>query len=220
MVANHIHHALAQVRELQQKILDKQRFKGYSGRARAISGTLALAAAAVMSTPFYPQHVVAHLAGWTAVLISATILNFGAVVYWYLLDPISRREVRRLRPALDVLPPIGVGAVMTLALVSRGHYEYLFGVWICLFGLANLAARHAVPPRIWIPATFYLLSGTIYLLWPNPSFLNPWPMGLVFFLGEWACGLVLHFDGTEDRTLSSFLSYLFNGKEEKHVHEV
>ena len=31
MVANHIHHALDQVRELQQKILDKQRFKGYSG---------------------------------------------------------------------------------------------------------------------------------------------------------------------------------------------
>lgn len=219
MVANHIHHALAQVRELQQKILDKQRFKGYSGRARAISGTLALAAAGVMSTPLYPRNIAAHLAGWTAVLVSATVLNFGAVVYWYLLDPASRREVRRLRPAVDVVPPIAVGAVMTLALVMRGHYEYLFGVWMSLFGLANLAARHTVPPRIWIPATLYLAAGAVYLLWPDPSFLNPWPMGLVFFFGEWAGGLVLHFDGTEDRTLASFLSYIFNGKVKEHVHE-
>ncbi len=49
MIANHIHHALAQVRELQQKILEGQRFKGYSGRARAICGVAALAAAAFMS---------------------------------------------------------------------------------------------------------------------------------------------------------------------------
>lgn len=42
MIANHIHDALAQVRELQKNILDKQRFKGYSGRARAIAGSVAL----------------------------------------------------------------------------------------------------------------------------------------------------------------------------------
>lgn len=32
MIANHIYHALEQVRDLQQKILEGQRFKGYSGR--------------------------------------------------------------------------------------------------------------------------------------------------------------------------------------------
>lgn len=216
-MANHIHHALDQVRELQQKILDKQRFKGYSGRARAISGTIALAAAAVMSCSFYPQSVPAQFAGWGAVLVAALLLNFGAIFYWFLFDPEARRDLRRLRPALDVLPPILVGGALTTALVLRGDFEYLFGVWMCMFGIANMAARHAVPPRIWIPATFYLVAGAIYLLWPDPSFLNPWPMGLAFFIGEWAGGFVLHFDGSEQRTLAGFLTYILNGKSEEHV---
>jgi len=33
-----------------------------------------------------------------------------------------------------------------------------------------------------------------WLLLPQASFMNPWPMGLVFFLGEWAGGLLLYFD--------------------------
>lgn len=217
MVANHIHHALEQVRELQQKILDKQRFKGYSGRARAISGTLALLAAGIMASPYYPRSFAWHFAGWGAVLSCAILLNFGAILYWFLLDPSARRDLRRLRPAMDVLPPILVGGVMTFPLVLRGDYEYLFGVWMCMFGIANLAARHTVPRKIWIPASFYLVAGTIYLLWTEPSFLNPWPMGIVFFLGEWAAGFVLHFDGTEDRSLAGFLTYILNGKSKEHV---
>lgn len=220
MVANHIHHALDQVRELRQKILEKQRFKGYSGRARAISGTLTLGAAVVMSDSRFPATATAHLAGWGAVFVAAMLLNFGAVMYWFLFDPEARRDPRRLRPAADVLPPILVGGVLTLALVVHGQFEYLFGIWMSLYGLANLAMRHVVPPRIWIPASIYLTAGIIYLLWPDPSFLNPWPMGLVFFAGEWAGGFVLHFDGSEDRTLAGFVNYILHGKVEEHVHEV
>ena len=55
MIVNHIHQALAQVQELQQKVLEKQRFKGYSGRARAISGTLALLAAPIMASAYFPK---------------------------------------------------------------------------------------------------------------------------------------------------------------------
>jgi hypothetical protein len=110
--------------------------------------------------------------------------------------------------------------VLTLALLAHGLYRFLGGVWMCVFGLANMAMRHVVPPRIWIPAVMYLASGTIYLLWPQTSFTNPWPMGLAFFFGEWASGIVLHFDGSEDRTLASFVSYVFNGKVKENVHEV
>jgi hypothetical protein len=42
-------------------------------------------------------------------------------------------------------------------------------------------------------------------------------MGIVFFLGEWAAGFVLHFDGSEDRTLAGFVTYILNGKREEHV---
>ena len=76
MEGNRVQQALTQVRDLQKKILEKQRFKGYSGRARAISGTLALATAAILSSRFYPQTVLAHLAGWSALVCVCNCLKF------------------------------------------------------------------------------------------------------------------------------------------------
>ena len=39
MIAAHIHDALAQVRELKLRVLNAQRFTGYSGRGRADPAT-------------------------------------------------------------------------------------------------------------------------------------------------------------------------------------
>src|SRR5262249_35454101 len=150
MVASHIHHALAQVRELQQKILEKQRFKGYSGRARAISGTLALLAAAIMSSERYPAAVATHLAGWGVVFALAVLLDLGGILYCFLFDGSTRREIRRLSPMLDVLPPLAIGGVFSIWMLMYGLHSSLFGCWMCLYGLANLAARHVVPRAIWI----------------------------------------------------------------------
>jgi hypothetical protein len=205
MIANHIHHALAQVQELQQKILEKQRFKGYSGRARAISGTLAFGMAGLMSSSYFPQDPTAHLAGWAALFVVAMVINFGAITYWFLFDPQCKRDFRRLRPVADVIPPLFVGGVLTAAMIQHGLYQYLFSIWMCTFGLANLATRHVLPKAIWTLGLFYVACGTICLFWNRLTFLNPWPMAIVFFLGEWAGGIILHFDGTENISLSEFL---------------
>jgi len=212
MIANHIHHALAQVHELQQKVLEKQRFKGYSGRARALSGTLALGAAAFMASSRFPRTLVAHAIGWGMVFALAILLNFGALIYWFLFDPQVKRDIRRLRPTLDVFPPLVVGGVLTLALMRHGQHQYLAGIWMCLFGLANLASRHVLPKRISQVGWFYILCGAIYLLTPNASFLNPWPMGIVFFVGEWVGGIILHFDGATHVSLSHFLNIKYKGE--------
>jgi hypothetical protein len=205
MIANHIHHALAQVQELQHKILEKQRFKGYSGRARAISGTLALLAAFVMDSRFYPKTVAAHATGWGTVFVFSVLLNFGAVLYWFLFNPSSKREVRRLKPVVDVFFPLVVGGLLTLALLREDLPQYLFGTWMCLFGLANLATRHVLPRAIWLIGLYYILFGAALLLILPVSFLNPWPMGIAFFIGEWCGGIVLHFDETEHFSLMEFL---------------
>ena len=39
-----------------------------------------------------------------------------------------------------------------------------------------------------------LLAGAVCLLWPGCEFRNPWPMGIVFFCGEMAGGLILYLD--------------------------
>jgi hypothetical protein len=219
MIANHIHHALAQVRELQQKILENQRFKGYSGRARAICGTVALLAAFIMSSSYFPQTARAHVLGWGMVALFGILLNFGALIHWFLFDPRVKRNIRKLKPTLDALPAILVGGVMTFTFLWHGLPQYLLGIWMSLFGLGNLASRHVLPKRIWMVGVYYILCGSICLVFPNISFPNPWPIGIVFFIGEWAGGIILHFDDTQNLTPGNILS-IFNSKENKHVQQI
>lgn len=206
MVANHIHDALRQVQELKDKILEKQRFKGYSGRARAISGTLALVAAVVLMFGPAPHTVSAALTCWAVVFLLSALLNFGAIAYWFLFDPQAGRNPRRLKPVTDLLPPLIVGGILTLVLLLRGSYDDLFGTWMCLYGLAHLAGRHALPRRIaWI-GLYYIVTGSVLLLFVPHSFSYPLLMGAVFFAGEWVGGIILHYDESEQLPLPHFLS--------------
>lgn len=194
VIARHIHHALAQVQEMQQ-LLETQRFHGFSGRARAAGGALALLGAIALGTGVLPATPRAHLLAWGAVLLLSLASNGGALLYWFLLDPVVDRNPRRLRPVLDAIPPLAVGAVLSAALILQGDPPLLFGAWMCLFGLANLTARHVLPRAIRLVGAFYLACGAACLLLP-PDFLNPWPMGLVFFVGELSAGVILHLDGS------------------------
>lgn len=186
--------ALGQVQRLQQTVLDRQRFRGYSGVARILSGTMALVAAVGMAQPIFPGSTRAHVLGWGAVFIMASLLNGIALLYWFLRDPRVRGDLARLRPLLDSLPPLFVGGVLTAALILRGQHQYLFGIWMCMLGLSHIASRHVLPPAIILVGMFYLVCGSAWLLLPDMSFLSPWSMGVVFFAGEWAGGLILHFD--------------------------
>ena len=84
MVANHIHDALAQVQRLQVLILEKRKFKGYSGTARVVGGSVAAMGCILMGTSAYPQTVLAHMTGWVAIAVLAMVLNYGALVLWYI----------------------------------------------------------------------------------------------------------------------------------------
>lgn len=217
MIANHIHHALDQVRELQNKILERQRFKGYSGRARAICGTLALVAASIMASNQYPTTAEAHALGWGVVALIGVLLNFGSLIHWFLFDPRVKRDIRKLKPTLEALPPFVVGGILTFVLLDNNLHQFLFGTWMSLFGLANLASRHVLPRRIWMVGVYYLTCGAICLLFPNVSFLNPWAMGITFFIGEWVGGVILHFDGSQPYSLSEMIDSFIHNKEKKHV---
>ncbi len=194
MIVNQVQEALHQVRSLQHVVLERLRFRGFSGPTRAISGTVALLAAGAMSTPFYPRNTEAHLVGWGSVLGVALLLNAGALVYWFAHDLRARRDLRRLSPVLDVVPPLLVAGILTVSLVLHGLHNYLFGVWMLLFGLTNLATRYVLPPTIALVGLFYVACGALTLLAPGVRFLNPWPMGIVFFAGEWVGGLILYLD--------------------------
>lgn len=196
MIANQVQQALAQVRQVQLSMLARQRFPGYSGKARMLSGGCALAVAGVMAQPRFPVGPGAHLGGWLLLFLAALILNYGAVLYWFLFDPKVKREARKLLPLVDVLPPLAVGGLLSVALMWRGYHDLLPGVWMALFGLANLASRHVLPRGIVGVGLLYVAAGAGCLLAPGLTFTNPWPMGVTFCVGELAAGLILQLDQT------------------------
>jgi hypothetical protein len=191
MIANHIHDALAQVRTLQAFILERNVFKGYSGKARLVAGGLALAGSFVLAAPCFPPSPWAHLAGWGTILVLSLLANYAAMVYWFLFDQRVRRNLLMLRPALDALPALTVGAVLSATLILHREFDLLFGVWMSLYGLAQVAYRTSLPRGIYLIGLFYLVCGAACLLSDQVRFTSPWPMGLVFFAGEVAGGIIL-----------------------------
>ena len=217
MIANHIQDALVQVKELQNKILEKQRFKGYSGRAKALSGTIALIVAAIMAISYYPKTVSAHIFGWGIVFVLAFILNYGALFHWFLFDKNVKRDFRKLRPTIDVFPALFVGGILTWCFIQSDQVHLLFGMWMCLYGLMSLANRHVLPRLYWIIGVFYLVCGTVFLLLSDTLFLNPWPMGFVFFIGEWLGAIILHFEDNLIQHIKNGFGLFEKIKEKKYV---
>ncbi len=200
MIANHIHDALGQVDRMRDLILERRRFRGYSGIARMLGGGVALATTLVLSRVEALRTSPLQLAGWAGVLFFALVLNYGGLALWAFRRRGTGHALSDLRPALEVLPALAIGAVLSLALVLRGHYDLLFGVWMCLYGLAHMGYRHSLPRGIIGVGLFYQVAGIACLLTPSISFLNPWPMGLVFFAGESVGGLILRSGATVNPT--------------------
>ena len=199
MIANHIHDALGQVRKLQEIILDRKLFKGYSGTARIVSGLAPLIAAFVLSSNLVPPAPLAHLVGWGVVLVVGLVVNYAALAYWFLFNSEVRRNPIMIKPAIDAVPALAVGAALSLGLVMAGQYDLLFGAWMSLYGLAQVAYRQSLPRGIYLVGLCYIACGAACFLWPGISFTNPWPMGIVFFLGEMAGGIVLMKNREENR---------------------
>lgn len=210
MVPGSINQALSQVRELRQLVIDRHRFKGYSGRARGLCGILALLTAAIMSSSWYPKTVVSQSDGWTTLVAVSIFINYGALLKWFFSDPDTKRDIRRLVPAFDVFPPFLVGCALTIALVLRWNFQYLFGIWMCSYGLINLSQHHVLPPSIRILGMYYILCGVLCLVVFHISYLNPLPMGIVFFIGEMWGGFIFH---VNQRANANIFDYLIPSNE-------
>lgn len=182
--------ALAEVRNLRRNILEKQLYKGYSGRARALGGGVALAASAYATfTPLQLGERELFIL-WGGVYLCALLLNYGAVATWILRNGNFRRSDHTV--VFEMVPTWIVGAVLTLALWQQGQADLLYGTWMALFGLSQGMPRLRLPRRMaWVGA-WYIACGVICLAFPTNLFAMPLIMGLVFFIGEFSAGLIMH----------------------------
>jgi len=185
-----LHEALSQVRRMQDALQARRQFRGYSGRARLFGGGLSLACSLVLAQSA-PTMAKIHFRAWLIVLAIALAANYGALALWFLSKDGAGRDRTALRPARDAFAPLAVGGLLTVALARVGAFDLLFGVWMCCYGLAHLAYRLTLPRINYIVGLGYLAAGAACLLAPGATILNPWPMGITFFVGETIGGFAL-----------------------------
>ena len=179
--------ALAQVREMQTLVLDRQRFMGFSGVARMAGGVAVLLAALILLYAV-PPILRDHFIGWGIVLILGVVVNFSSLAYWLLRNH-RRLGVAEIWVVAEVVPALAVGAALSFALIRAGQVNLLFGSWMALYGLAHLLYRRNLPFSVYCLGLAYGVAGVFCLLWTGVCFTDPRPMGFVFGLGELFGGL-------------------------------
>lgn len=174
--------ALADVKELRRRVLDRQLFYGYSGHARIAGGCIALIGAGILSQSWISPIPEIHLIGWGIICALSFTVNFAAVALWWRA---RHTDLAQLRPIGDLVAPFLVGGLLTFSLLSRAQYDLLFPMWMWLFGLMHIASRHSMPRPTLYLGWLYIAAGVACILsLPHTPFTNPWPMGLTFAVGE------------------------------------
>lgn len=168
------------------QVLRSETFRGVRAVPTAATGVIALAAAVVQAAVVPPSEPADFVEFWIAVAaIAATI---GAL-------EIVRSAVRGGPSALrraavvmrQVLPALGVGAIVTVVLLQTGDRAttLLPGLWALCFATALAAAQPFLPASIALATGFYFLAGVILLV---PDCREPLPeplgMGLTFGIGQ------------------------------------
>jgi len=189
-----VRQALQEVRHLRRNILEKQLFRGYSGRARALGGLIALLAGLLGQTLLAGGGDRALFLLWGSVFALAFAANYGAVLAWLSRQPKHRRT--EVSFVMEVVPVWIVGGILTLALWHQGAVDLLYGSWMSLFGLAQCIGRTRLPRLVGWIGLYYIICGGMCLLFAEGLFQRPVLMGLVFFCGELGSGLIMH---TADR---------------------
>lgn len=200
--------ALCQISEIRQQMARSEIFQGYRSTTVALSGGLALLAAACqpwMVGPAAANDLDRYLMLWTgvaAVSLAAAALQIG----WrsFAADGGLSRQMACLA-AEQFLPCVAVGAILTLG-VYHGAREVAWmlpGLWSLIFSLGIFASSRLLPRQVVWVAGYYVVCGLGCLLWGKGLHaLSPWLMAISFGGGQLLGAVILHWtlertDGTQ-----------------------
>jgi hypothetical protein len=190
-----VRQALADLAEVRGRLATVQRFDGYSGNAAVASGLVAVAAGFVqfilVPHPASPASRLTYLTIWLVCLGLALSINYGAIVAWRSRHPDRQTAAQMRTVGLTILPAIAAGGVITLALVLRGLFDLLPGMWCATYALGLFASRAMVPREVVYVAIAFGAAATLLLLLPNIDPLAWWIMPAAFGLGQIAIGAIV-----------------------------
>lgn len=181
------------IAEVRERLAMTQRFRGYSGVAAIASGCFAILAGVVQALlvplPVTPHEHRLYAAIWLACGGAAMIVNYGAIAHWFVSDASARDRWQTRTVGLSILPALALGAAITIALIARGEYGALPGIWCGCYGVGLFASRTTVPrPVVAVAAAFLLLGGALLFV-PDRVALAWWMLPLAFGAGQIGIGI-------------------------------
>jgi hypothetical protein len=193
--------ALLDIAEVRERLAMAQRFRGYSGAAAIASGVFAVAAgvlqAILVAFPRdnYDARVYASI--WLVCGTAAFIVNYGSIAHWFVSDESARDRWQTRTVGLAILPAIVLGAAITLALIVRGDYSFLPGIWYGCYGVGLFASRTMLPRGVLPISAFFVAAGIALLFVPTALALQWWVLPIGFGLGQIAIGVFVSRDRRE-----------------------
>jgi hypothetical protein len=198
---NDLHKALGDISSIRRQVAHSTEFRGYGPATLAATGVLALAAAGAQALwlPDAAHHVAAYLAIWiaTAALSAATI---GTEMYARTRRIHSGMADEMIRMAVEqFLPAAGVGALLTIVLVSfvPGSAWMLPGIWQVIFSLGVFSSCRFLPRPVVVVGAWYLLTGLTAIALADNRALSPWAMGIPYGAGQLMVAAILLFTPRE-----------------------
>jgi hypothetical protein len=189
-----IQQALADLAEVRDRLAQVQRFDGYSGWAAIASGVGALVAGgvqlALVPHPSARPEQQTYLTLWLGCLALALAINYGAILAWRARNRGTQAAVQIRTVGMSILPAIAAGGVITLALVSRGLFDILPGMWCATYALGLFASRFIVPRDVvFVAVAFGAVAAVLLLATRDP--LAWWIMPAAFGGGQIAIGAIV-----------------------------
>jgi hypothetical protein len=189
-----IQQALADLAEVRDRLAHVQRFDGYSGWAAIVSGIAALVAGGVQFAlaphPGNAAENQTYLWIWLGCLAPALAINYGAILAWRAHNGGTQAAAQIRTVGMSFLPAIAAGGVITLAVVSRGLFDLLPGMWCATYALGLFSSRAMVPRDVIYVAVAFGAVATILLLATHDP-LAWWIMPAVFGGGQIAIGAIV-----------------------------
>jgi hypothetical protein len=150
-------------------------FTAVPGWGMVVVGSTALAAAWLAQRQ---ARAADWLAVWLGDAVIAVVVGGAAMVQKARLanDPLLSGPGRRF--GLSFLPPIIVGALLTIALDRAGAFSLMPGLWLLLFGTAVATAGAFSVRVVPLMGVCFMVLGAVALL--TPVALSPWFMALGF----------------------------------------
>jgi hypothetical protein len=200
-----VERALADLEEVRDRLASVQRFRGYSSRVAAASGAFAIAGGIVQAllvpAPRTDADVKLYLVIWMSCLALALIIYYGNLALRYARKSGRSARAQTRTVSITILPAIGLGAVLSLAVALHGVPSLLPGVWYACYGLGLYASRNMVPKAVMPIAAAFGIIGAFLLLVPSASLpLRWWVMPAGFSLGQFAIGWLVAKEGLEEST--------------------